>query len=527
MFKKSYFYCLFLFIPAFLRGQDTNILDFGAKSDGITINTEAIQKAINQTAVKGGRVIIPQGEFLSGTIYLKSNVTLYIERSGMLKGSPNLKDYPENTPSVKGMKPHRAFWKSMPSKALVYADSVQNIGLMGEGTIDGNGTSPAFVTKDDDPNRPKLIFVVNCKNVRVENLRFQNTAFWLQHYFACDGVIIKGLNIYNHGNKNVDGIDIDSKNVVISDCIIDCDDDAICFKSDGNFLCENVVVTNCVLATTCNFIKMGTASYTGFKNISITNCVLKRPSQSFVRDWSKESRGIADSLTGLAGIALEIVDGGTMDKINISNIVMSGVQTPIFIKLGSRMNPTGSISNVSISNIMATTQSFITSSITAVPGFYVDNVVLNNIQFFSKGFDNPFPLSKIIPENEKSYPENRMFGDNLPAYGFYLRHVKNISLQQIQFHITGEEHRPAFHIEDAANIQIRDCKIVTPKNKQAIINALDVNGLYVSNIFDTQPIPLLFRVSGAKSGNIKVANAAKKSFNYVLDKGVSKGVLVE
>jgi Pectate lyase superfamily protein len=208
MFKKTYLNRLLLFITTLLQAQDTNILDFGAKSDGVTLNTEAIQKAINQTAVKGGRVVIPQGEFLSGTIYLKSNVTLYIQKGGMLKGSPNLKDYPENTPSVKGMKPHRAFWKSMPSRALVYADNVENIGLMGEGIIDGNGRSPAFLTKDDDPNRPKLIFVVNCRKVRVENLRFQNTAFWLQHYFACDGVIIKGLNIYNHGNKNVDGIDI-------------------------------------------------------------------------------------------------------------------------------------------------------------------------------------------------------------------------------------------------------------------------------------------------------------------------------
>jgi Glycosyl hydrolases family 28 len=502
--------------------QDTNIKDFGAVADGVTINTASIQKAIDQTAIKGGRVVIPQGEFLSGTICLKSNVSIYIQKGGMLKGSPNLKDYPENTPSIKGMKPHRAFWKSMPSRALIYADSVENIGILGEGIIDGNGRSPAFVTEDDNPNRPKLIFIVNCKKVRVENLRFQNTAFWLQHYFACDGVIIKGLNIYNHGNKNVDGIDIDSKNVVISDCIIDCDDDAICFKSDGNFFCENVVVTNCVLSTTCNFIKMGTASYTGFKNISITNCVLKRPSESLVRDWSKQSRGIADTLTGLAGIALEIVDGGKMDKINISNIVMSGVQTPIFIRLGSRMNPTGSLSNINISNIMATAESFITSSITAVPGFYVDNVVLNNIQFFAKGFNHPFPLNTAIKENEKDYPENRMFGDNLPAYGFYLRHVKNISLQQIQFNISGEEHRPALHIEDAENISIMNCKIKTPSNNQPVLKLIDVNGLLVSNIYDILPIPLLFSASGKNTARIRIINQDGEKNKYLLNRNVRK-----
>ena len=513
--------CLFLvFFTQNIFAQDTNIKDFGALADGRTINTVSIQKAIDQTAVKGGTVVIPQGEFLSGTIYLKSNVSLYIQKGGMLKGSPLLKDYPENTPSVKGMKPHRAFWKSMPSRALIYADSVQNIGILGEGTIDGNGRSPAFVTEDDNPNRPKLIFVVNCKKVRVEGLRFQNTAFWLQHYFACDGVIIKGLNIYNHGNKNVDGIDIDSKNVVVSDCIIDCDDDALCFKSDGNFLCENVVVTNCILSTTCNFIKMGTASYTGFKNISITNCVLKRPSESLVRDWSKQSRGIKDSLTGLAGIALEIVDGGKMDKINISNIVMSGVQTPIFIRLGSRMNPTGSISNVSISNIMATAESFITSSITAVPGFYVDNVVLNNIQFFNNGFNSPFPQSPTIKEHEKDYPENRMFGDNLPAYGFYLRHVKNISLQQIQFNISGEEHRPALHIEDAENISVNHCKIKIPANNQPVVRIIDTKGLLLSNLYDTQnPIPFLLETNGININKIRIVNQeGEKGDNLVKNK---------
>ncbi len=518
---------IILLLSKSVFAQDTNIKDFGAISDGVTINTEAIQKAIDQTAIKGGTVTIPQGEFLSGTIYLKSNVTLYIQKGGMLKGSPNLKDYPENTPSVKGMKPHRPNWKAMPSRALVYADNVQNISLMGEGTIDGNGTSPAFLTKDDDPNRPKLIFVVNCKKVRVENLRFQNTAFWLQHYFACDGVIIRGLNIYNHGNKNVDGIDIDSKNVVISDCIIDCDDDAICFKSDGNFLCENVVVSNCVLSTTCNFIKMGTASYTGFKNISITNCVLKRPSQSLVRDWSKESRGIADTLTGLAGIALEVVDGGKMDKINISNIVMSGVQTPIFIRLGSRMNPTGSLSNININNIMATAESFITSSITAVPGFYIDNVVLSNIQFFSKGFDSPFPQTVKIPENEKDYPENRMFGDNLPAYGFYVRHAKNIQFQQVQFNISGNEVRPAFHLEDAENISIYNCKIKTPVNKQAAINLVDVKGLLVSNMYANDAVPILLNATGKSTDRIRIINQEGWGNNYTLDKNLTKKIFIK
>jgi len=444
----------------------------------------------------------------------------------MLKGSPNLIDYPENNPSVKGMKPHRSFWKAMPSRALIYADSVENIGIVGEGTIDGNGKSPAFITEDDNPNRPKLIFIVNCKRVKVENLRFQNTAFWLQHYFACDGVYIKGLNIYNHGNKNVDGIDIDSKNVVIQDCIIDCDDDALCFKSDGNFLCENVVVTNCILSSNCNFIKMGTASYTGFKNISISNCVLKGTKESNIRNWSKMSRGISDSLTGLAGIALEIVDGGKMEKININNIIMSNVQTPIFIKLGSRMNPTGSIDNISISNIIATSHSLISNSITAAPGFSVTNVVLRDMQFIATEFITDFDLNTIIPENEKDYPENRMFGPVLPASGFYLRHVKNITLQNIQFNSSGKDNRPVFHIEDAENTNLLNCKINIPIKNQPVVNAINANGLTISNLYDTAPIPLLLLVSGKNSNGIRITNQEGKKNNYLLGSGLSKNIMI-
>ncbi len=531
MFKKSIVYCLFLFITTFVQAQDTNILDFGAKADGTTINTEAIQKAINQTAVKGGTVVIPQGEFLSGSLYIKSNVSIHIVKGAVLKGSPYVKDFPENTPSVKGAKPHRAFWKAMPSRALLYADNVDNIRVFGEGTIDGNGKSKEYVTEDDNPNRPKMIFFVNCRKVQVDGLTIQNTPFWLQHYFACDGVIVRGLTVYNHNNKNVDGIDIDSKNVVVSDCIFNSDDDGICFKSDGFTLCENVVITNCIVSSNCNFIKMGTASYAGFKNITITNCVLKRTSETNVRNWSKMSKGISDPITGLAGIALEVVDGGIMEKINISNIVMSDVQTPIFIKLGSRMNPTGSISHVTISNIIATSHSLITNSITAVPGFYVKDVVLKDMQFIVRPFNETTFGSIVyptkIPENEKAYPENRMFGDVLPAYGFYLRHVQNIYFNNIHFTLQGKDNRPAFHIEDAANISIRDCKVEIPENNQPVINALDVNGLYVSNVFDTQPIPLLLRVSGAKSSHIKMANLSKKSFKYILDKDVPKGVFVE
>jgi len=271
---------------------------------------------------------------------------------------------------------------------------------------------------------------------------------------------------------------------------------------------------------------MGTASYTGFKNISISNCVLKGTKESNIRNWSKMSRGISDSLTGLAGIALEIVDGGKMEKININNIIMSNVQTPIFIKLGSRMNPTGSIDNISISNIIATSHSLISNSITAAPGFSVTNVVLRDMQFIATEFITDFDLNTIIPENEKDYPENRMFGPVLPASGFYLRHVKNITLQNIQFNSSGKDNRPVFHIEDAENTNLLNCKINIPIKNQPVVNAINANGLTISNLYDTAPIPLLLLVSGKNSNGIRITNQEGKKNNYLLGSGLSKNIMI-
>lgn len=449
---------IFLFQMSLIYSQFYNILNYGAMPDSLIINTKAIQEAIDSCYFNGGgTVIIPQGAFVTGTLLLKDNVNLHLEHNSKLIASTDTLDFPSG-----GGK-----------KSLIFINNANNVSIDGKGIIDGRGSLFQIDSLDPD-DRPFLIWVNNSQNIRIENLTLKNSAYWTLWLRGNQYVRIKGLNIYSHANLNNDGIDIDSKDVIITDCIIDTDDDALCFKSHRMEPCENVVVSNCILASNCNFIKMGTRSQGGFRNITITNCVLRPASESNFRFWNYYltkylKAGITDSVTGISGIALEVVDGGFMDQVTISNITMSGVQTPIFIRLGNRTHSTGSLRNVLISNITATSRSLIASSITGIPGFYVENLMLKNIIINSLGGCSESDLKMPVPEAEKEYPENRMFYSNLPAYGFYIRHAKNITLDNIQLNIEQPDIRPAIWLEDAHNISIQNLLTNKSAPKNSIV----------------------------------------------------------
>lgn len=414
-----------------VSAQLYNITDFGAKADGKTVNTTYIQKAVDECAAKGGgTVLVPPGTFITAMILLKSSVHLQLSAGAVLEALADGAKY----------------------ASLLYINNVQDVAVTGEGTLFGNGKK--FKLEENAPGRPFIIFVKNSRNVRVENVRLLHSASWAFRLQGSEHVVIRGVSIYSHANYNNDGIDIDSKDVVISDCIIDSGDDAICLKSDDPAkLCENIVVTNCILASNCNLIKMGTSSFGGFKNIAISNCVLRKASESPLHHWNEPaSHRITDSISGISGIALEMVDGGSMDQVTISNISMTGVQTPLFIRLGSRKNATGILKNILISHITASSCSNICSSITAVPGYYIENVVLRDLLFNSKGGGTASEAAATVPEKGKAYPENRMFGWSLPAYGLYIRHAKNIRMDNVRFTLQQPDARPAIWLEDAHDI---------------------------------------------------------------------------
>lgn len=451
-----------LFMAATILPQSYNILNYGAVADGKTVNTLFIQKAIDEcSADGGGTVVIPRGIFITGQLELKNNVTLNVEKGGVLESSIDIKD----------------FYNAQHSQSLISINNVSNVSLVGDGTIDGRGDK--FTIANEAPNRPYIVLVKNSKNIRITDVTLKNSAYWCLRLLENEHVTIRGIAIYSHTNYNNDGIDIDSKDVIVSDCIIDCDDDAICLKSDSTSICENIVISNCIIASNCNFIKFGTASRGGFKNVTINNIVIRPAAESNIRYWQKRIEGVKDSITGLAGIALEVVDGGFMDRITISNILMDGVQTPIFIKLGNRRSKIGSLKNIMINNVIAKSYSLISSSITGTPDSFVENITLKDISILVMGNGSLEHANRVIAENENKYPENRMFGHSLPGYGLFVRHAKNIVLENVQFFLQQPDYRSAIYLDDAHDIRINNLKADTPEGTQQLIFERESSGIKV------------------------------------------------
>lgn len=453
--KYLFYISLFLTFTACSSSGDSVVKEYNIKNDGKTLVTENLQKAIDDCSAKGGGILsLPAGTYLTGTLILRKNVTLHLEENAVLLGSRNIADYP-----AKGRR-----------KALIYAEYTDSIAITGKGEINGNGAS--FNKGNDAPDRPTLILLFDCKNVKVDSVKMADSGFWTFRFVRCDGVSISNVNVTGHANWNNDGFDIESKNVTISNCTFDTDDDAVCFKSeDPDFVVENVTVSNCKLSSNCNFIKFGTASAGGFRNIKVTNCTTSKCSKSLLRDWPKRVPGVTDSITGIAGIALEVVDGGFMEDITISDIKMEDVQTPIFIRLGKRkVSDNSYLKNILIENITASSVSYVAGSITGVPGLRVENVKIRNIDFKLKAGGTVADTEVNVPEVEDQYPENRMFGVMLPAYGFYLRHADNILFENMKLSfVNGREERYAIFVDDVTDLVLKKCVLQKPDGNKGTV----------------------------------------------------------
>lgn len=451
-----------------------NILDYGAIGDGQKLNTEVIQKAIDECTVLGGKVVIPPGKFLTGSLILKSNVTIELLKGSVVLGSTNLKDYEEHIPKFESY--NDIFLKH----SLFYSEGQNNISIIGEGTIDGQGKSFVRTTSEKPQrymNRPFVIRFVECKDVLIEGIEMRNSAMWMQQYLACEFLTIKGIKVYNHANYNNDMMDIDGcKNVFISDCYGDTDDDGITLKSTSNRISENVVITNCVVSSHCNAIKLGTESIGGFKNITISNIVVK-PSESKTKIYGYDK--------GISGITLGMVDGGILNGVVISNIRIDGAQVPIFLRLGNRGRTiregiekpnTGTFRNVSISDIVATNTGDFGCSITGIPNHPIENVSFSNISInFNGGINQPIGMD--VPELEDHYPESTMF-EILPSYGFFIRHAEGLSLNNIRLALDQSDNRYALIMEDINKVQMKNVSIDN--------NYSEKGAVYLSNISNAE-----------------------------------------
>ncbi len=499
-----------------------DVRDFGAKGDGIALDTKAIQQAVDACGKTGGTVVLPPGRYLTGSIELKSDVELEVSTGATLAGSKDLSDYFARTPKLKSY--NDVFLKY----SLLYAEGQSNITITGGGTIDGQGSSFKVLTNEKPAkyrNRPYVIRFVECRNVRIENVRMQNSASWMQHYLACEDVQIRGIEVFNHANKNNDMMDIDGcKNVVISDCIGDSDDDGITLKSTSERITENVAISNCTISSHCNAIKTGTESTGGFRNITISNVVVKP---------SSVEKAMSGKPGGISGIALTLVDGGVMDGVSVSNIVMDGPDVPIFIRLGNRARKhwegapqpgVGSITNISLSHIIARNAKSVGCSITGLPGHAVDGINLSDIRIVFSGGVKTIPAMEI-DERADQYPEATMWG-RLPSYGFFLRHVRDVRIRDLEIGWEMEDVRPAMVLSDVADAAIENLTAAISDNAGAAAVLENVQGLKVTGTSLRGTTECLLKLIGDSNAGIMLTGNDLRSVRQICQPPGALGVAV-
>ena len=443
-FKFLLLSLLTLFCHSSMGADIFNIRDNGAIGDGEALDTAAVQKTIDAChAAGGGTVWVPAGDFVIGTIRLKSNVTLSLDYGASLLGSQNVDDYATDL-----IMP-REGWV----QCLIYAENATNITIEGLGVIDGRGTREAFPY--GKKSSPRLMRLESCEQLKFSGVTYKRPAFWGLHLVDCRKVHFDAVTIDSRNNNlGNDGIDLDGcEEVLIENCEINSGDDGICLKSSLN-PCRNIVVRNCKVSSHTAPLKFGASSYGGFIDISVTNCFFHE--------------------SAMGGIKLELVDGGRMENVNISRIVMKDVGSPIFIRLGNRGRtygegekiPVGSIKNIRISDVVAEVtfeeknRNKAVSElldrekgaagpimISGIPGHYIEDVVLENIKISYPAYGTKEEAARVVPELEDRYPEQYFFGV-LPAWGAYIRHAKNIQFKNVEMSLRGEDERERIVLDD-------------------------------------------------------------------------------
>ena len=459
---------LLVFVVSAMHAADYNIVDYGAKNDTTVLSTKALQQAIDDCSkAGGGRVIIPTGNYKIGSIILRSDVHLYLERGATLYGSTDLNDY----------QPMKSDYVSLRTQTttiqLIYADKVKNVSIEGFGTIDGRGRAFKKLSWNDEGiTRPHLLRIIRGEDITIKDITLRNSGCWMQHYLACDRLKIEDIKVFNRNNYNNDALDLDGcHEVIVRGLIADSDDDAITLKSTSPRLCENIRISDCVVSSHCNAVKLGTETNGGFRNINISGIVVK-PSydqkEKFFGQW-----------IGSSAISLEIVDGGTLENVSVSDFTVEGTEAPIFIRLGNRgrgykmrdgkgtlsgkgnddtiaglipIDHVGTINGIRLHNIQIRNAGAMGCSITGLPGHPVKNVWLSDISIHHKGGVKAEELQHIndsvSDEKERAYPEATMWG-NLPAKGFFVRHARNVHFENIEIQTELPDARPDFVQIDA------------------------------------------------------------------------------
>ncbi|WKL57624.1 glycosyl hydrolase family 28 protein [Asticcacaulis sp. ZE23SCel15] len=411
--------------------------------------TKAIQAAIDDVARRGGGTVrLSKGDYVSGTIDLKSNIRFEVAKGARLLGSLDLNDYPERiakrlTVQDTNMGMHQS---------LIFGQGLTNISICGHGEIDGRGSKenfPGLETIHGTPGRPFVIRIIDCQRVHIRDISLKDSPCWMQNYLNCDDLLIEHIKVENQVNFNNDGLDIDGcRHVIVRHCYISSGDDAMCFKGAAQSPGENILVEYCTFFTSCNAVKLGTDSQSLFRNVFVRHCLIGGVSE----DMRRVKVVGADS-----GVAWKMVDGGTAENLLISDIKIIRARSPIFMRLEKRGRvkpgdppaPIGTLRRVVFERITGEDNGPRGSYFIGIPEKSIEDVVIRDFKVSQNPSTKPVLAETAIGEMYGEYPDPHMIdgiGD-APAYGLWARHIKGLTLIDYKVTPTGTDPRPEYVIK--------------------------------------------------------------------------------
>lgn len=444
------FFVIFILFSTFSKAQIYDVRDYGAVNDGETLNTKAIQEAINVcTKNGGGKVLLTGGgKYMTGTIYLKDNVALHISNGTVLLGSPHYEHYASDT--------FKNMYKNEPhmDRCLIFAKDTKSIAIEGYGTIDGNGYKENF-----SEGRPMMIRAVNSSKIHLTNITLINPASWTSAWLYCNDITVSGIKIVSRVNTNGDGLDFDGcSNVNVSNSTFDNSDDSICLQaSRPDTPCKNISISNCHFTTQWGGMRIGLLSRGTIESVTVTNCTF---------------RDIKDS-----GLKIQQNEGGEMRNMTFSNLVMNNVPRPIFMTFTQQRasvettegtyEPLKRMHNFMFDTIIVdNSEGDVDSAIflTGMPGHYIEDINISNVQFIVSGGGTHEQASKT---NLKEYsldvlngwwPEFSRIG-TLPASGIFARHIDGLHLDNISIRTVNEDFRKPVVFDDVLNASYNNLRL--------------------------------------------------------------------
>ena len=480
--------------PASAPAARFEIAAFGAVGDGKTLNTRAIQAAIDACAAGGGGwVVIAGGSFLTGTLYLKDRVVLHVAEGATLLGSTDIAEYATDT--------HKNMYRGEPhmDRCLIFARNAKGIGIEGKGVIDGQGAREKFPNPGDPrKNRPMLIRFLECSDIRMRDITLRNPASWTSAWLYCDRIEVSGITISSRVNSNGDGLNFDGcREVRVSDSRFDTSDDSICLQtSRPDRPCRDVVITNCVFRSHWAGMRIGLLSRGDIEDVTVSHCTFT---------------DISDS-----GLKIQMNEGGAMRKMVFENLTMTNVPRPVFMTLAQvracvdapeEVPPVGTMQGFIFRDMAINTGGGRDSAIilSGLPGHPIRDVTFTGIRITTGGggtFEQG-EVRSLAAFPKAGWPEYNKLKGTVPAHGFYARHVKGLSLRRVEMNVRAADARPGVVLDDVSDVSLEELTFA-PTQAAALMRFQQVRGATIRDGHSVEGAAPLVRIEGGATERIHV-----------------------